>query len=383
MQIDQVTSPVQVWISDSQTHVKVTIAAAAAEQFKRAHRKRITQGTLGAIFQLTSFEIVAQHHGPKKTKITMLINELNHIGSDGSSAFGRPRPIECLEDIQELLDELQAFRAKDATSTQNIKASAMPKNVLPLSSRPSSISSLDADEDLSQALFATQAPHIGSKKRLRAEFGGQVNVGLTDAGRVDDDGPLDPRVEAASDAPIFNQDSGVDVAGKAASATTTEPRSRKLVENQNRANTLSNVEGSLGREDAKVQIMQPPSNDLHAEKKFNLLNLLGGQSKPKAFEVKLPAGRTVSDQEGASSEKPALPPKASMDSSPEPPQPQRLSSLSITNSKDPVPKVRNRVDGMEITNEPALASVLGQRKPSQRVSKRRRVCISLLHATVY
>ena len=289
MQIDQATSPIQVWISDSQTHVKVTIATAAAEQFKRAHRKRITEGTLGAIFQLTNFEIVAQYYGPKKTKITMLIHELTHIGSDGSSAFGSPRPIECLEHIQAVLDELQTFRAKDASKATK-KDCVLPWYEPSASSRPSSVSSLEPSENLSQAMFATQAPRPGSKKRSRAEADGQVLSGPTLEGRAD------ARKNPAPNGSASNLESDERFAQKRATIidSNTAPQD---------ANDRTNALGQRAREVADVQTYGPASIDALAKQKVNLLNLLAGKPNPKVLELQAQNVRRGANRDTASLEK--------------------------------------------------------------------------------
>ena len=305
MQIDQATSPIQVWISDSQTHIKVTIATAAAEQFKRAHRKRITEGTLGAIFQLTNFEIVVQYYGPKKTKITMLINELTHIGSDGSSAFGSPRPIECLEHIQAVLDELQTFRAKDASKATR-KDCILPWHEPSGSSQPSSVSSLETSENLSQAMFATQAPRPGSKKRSRAEADGQVLTGPTVEGGADIRNIPGPSDWAAPNVLTSNIESD----GRFAQKRATDIDSDTAPQD---ANDTTNALGKRAREVTDAQTNGPASIDALAKQKVNLLNLLAGKSNPKVLELQAQNARKRANRDTASLEKPAQIREASME----------------------------------------------------------------------
>ena len=306
MQIDQATSPIQVWISDSQTHVKVTIATAAAEQFKRAHRKRITEGTLGAIFQLTDFEIVAQYYGPKKTKITMLINELTHIGSDGSSAFGSsPRPIDCLEHIQAVLDELQTFRAKDASKATR-KDSVLPWHEPSGSSRPSSVSSLEPSENLSQAMFATQAPRAGFKKRSMAEADGQVLTGPTVERGADVRKAPGPSDWAAPNILISNLESD----GRFAQKRPTNIDSDTVPQD---ADDTTNALGQQTRKVADAQTNGPASIDALAKQKVNLLNLLAGRSNPKVLELQGQNFRKGVNRDTAILEKPAQIREASME----------------------------------------------------------------------
>ena len=156
----------QLWLSDSKTLLKVIVAAAAAERFEREHKRRVTEGTLGALIQILDYEIVAQHHGPKRTKITMLINNFQHIGSDGSPAFGNPCSIECQPPIIELLDKLQTLRAQEQPSSQSLASFKAARDHIDSPSQANSTSSADDGRDRSQG-FATQIPRLQSKKRLR------------------------------------------------------------------------------------------------------------------------------------------------------------------------------------------------------------------------
>jgi len=362
-----VTSPIHVWISDSQAYLKVTISAPAAEHFKRVHRKQITQGTLGGIFQLTNFEIVAQHHGPKKTKITMLIHELNHIGSDGSCAFGRPRPIECLEDIQDLLDEFHAFRAKDAISRVANNDLALPERFIPLSSRTSSISSLDAGEDLGQAAFATQAPHHNFKKHGGAAVDAKPDVRLIDADRIKDEVDLGVRSPASSKGLISDMEPQEHIGDNPSSVTHVERR---------KAIAILGVGGSNGGEDLGMQAGHPLSNDGLSEKKIELLNLLAGKPKPRTFEVQILAVESGPIREVARLEKPAPPPDASVNEFPsEELQPQRAPILPATESKDLEIKDTDVLDGHETTNASRSTPKAMSKKPPNRVTKPLRVCI--------
>ena len=144
--------------------MKVIISASAAERFEREEERRVTEGTLGAVIQILDYEIVAQHHGPKRTKITMLINNFKHIGSDGSASFGTPCSIECLPPIIEVLEKLQTLRAQEHQTSQ-LPASLKPE-IDPVS-QSNSMSSADDNADRSQTIFATQVPQLQSRKRLR------------------------------------------------------------------------------------------------------------------------------------------------------------------------------------------------------------------------
>ena len=164
-QIEEFSRTVQLWLSDTKTLLKVIVAAAAAERFEREHKRRVTEGTLGAVIQILDYEIVAQHHGPKRTKITMLINNFRHIGSDGSPPFGNPSSLECQPPIIELLEKLQKLRAQEQPSSQSL--APFKAATIVSASQANSVSSADDSLDKSQAEFATQIPRLQSKKRLR------------------------------------------------------------------------------------------------------------------------------------------------------------------------------------------------------------------------
>lgn len=370
------TSPIHVWISDSEAYVKVTISAPAAEHFKRTHRKQITKGTLGGIFQLTNFEIVAQHHGPKKTKITMLIHELNHIGSDGSCAFGRPRPIECLEDIQDFLDEFHAFRAQDAISREAINDLALPKPFIPLSSRTSSISSPDTGEDLSQAAFATQVPHLGLKKHARAAADAKSDVGLIDADPIKDKVDLRARSRASSKGLISDTEPHENIGDRPTSATDVGADTRVLVESRCEANAVFSVGGSNGREDLVMETVHPTGNDGLSKQRIDLLSLLAGKTKPRTLEVQIPAAKIGPIREATGLQKPATPPEASVNKLPlEEVQPQRAPILPTTASKDLRIKDFDVLDGHEITNASRSTPKAVSKKSPNKVTKPLRVCI--------
>lgn len=370
------TSPIHVWISDSQVHAKVTISASAAELFKRIYRKQITQGTLGGIFQLANFEIVAQHHGPKKTKITMLIHELNHIGSDGSCAFGRPRPIECLEDIQELLDEFHAFRAQDAISREASSDLALHKRFVPLSSRTSSISSCDTGEDLSQAAFATQVPHLGLKKHARATADARSDIGPVNADQVRD--KVDPGARSPASSKGRNSDiePHEHIGDRPTNATDIEADTRNTVEGIRKANAILSVGGSNGREDLVMRTVLPTSDDGLSKQKIDLLSLLAGKIKPKTLAVQIPAVKNGPFRDVVGLQKPATPPEASVKKSPqEELQPRRAPILLTTESKDFEIKEFDVLDGHGVTNVSRSTPKAVSKKPPYRVTKPLKVCI--------
>ena len=226
-----------------------------------------------------------QHHGPKKTKVTMLIQELQHLGSDGSVAFFLPRPIECLEDIQELLTEFQALRAQGATSTQSTKTLQQEDRSLPSPSPACSTFNIESEETLSQERFATQAPRVRSTKRTRVGSSGEEALEShinqtrnTSSQNGENKTALNYQsVHKASDLGEKTHESGIKVLPF------------KLVESRNKANGLGNIEDNLANQAGYNQTSQPPAADELSKKQFHLLRLLDKKTKPKMTEVTVPA----------------------------------------------------------------------------------------------
>lgn len=146
--------------------------AAEATFFPEGDRKRVTDRTLGGLVQLLDYEIVAQCHGPKRTKLSMVVTKLKHTGSDGSGVFGNPCHVESLQPVIEMLDQLERLRAQESPVRQSLTPFKPPKDIpskdhAPSPSQATSISSADDNLDKSQALFATQVPGLPSRKRRR------------------------------------------------------------------------------------------------------------------------------------------------------------------------------------------------------------------------
>ena len=367
------------FISDSKTHVQVTIATAAAEQFQRAHRKRITEGTLGAIFQLTDFETTVEYYGPRRTTVSMLIHELNHIGSDGSSAFGSPRPIECLQDIKTVLTELQAFSTRDRKSTKTDRDRLATSHVLSHQYRSGSSPSSEPGEDLSQAAFATQAPRLLPGKPSRFGTHGRMTSGaivdqaantekLNDSGNiVDSEGSI----------------SGQRAAGNGARATAKmigeiEPHS--LIESRSNGNGSGNVRRKSGKEGAEVHIRQSTNIDAFEKQKMNLLNLLGGKPTFKAIEVQqfAPTDGAGANQKIAIPEQPTSKSKTDTEvATSEVAQLQDPPGHGIEVSVHPGHDVPDASGVPAIIEKHPLGSVRRTIRPSKGITKQRTVCLLL------
>ena len=149
--------------------MRATFTPAATQKWYINNRRRFTAHWLGGIIQLRSFEIVANHSGPRADRLTLLITDFNTIGSEGSGSFGTPRPFEVLEEQKELLQQLSNLR------TQQINRNYSP-SLVDQSDTPSTQSQVDSvpssDEcDLNSQLgFATQVPQPERSDRSANNF---------------------------------------------------------------------------------------------------------------------------------------------------------------------------------------------------------------------
>lgn len=146
--------PVKLVLSDKSISIPATIASGAVNAFEKKYRKRITERTQGGIIQLLQFEIVVTHLGEPSEKLTLLVQEFKHIGSDGSGTFGHPQPITEKLSLQKLLTELKAFRDQEAARPRSNQDGLEIRSA---SSEKSSNGSYDEHDDY-QRDFATQKP---------------------------------------------------------------------------------------------------------------------------------------------------------------------------------------------------------------------------------
>ena len=125
-------------------------------QFEEEHGRRITAKTKGGVFQIRKYEIVVTHLGPRDSQLTLLIQQLRHLGSDGEATFGHPQSIEEKEGIEKFLNELKDYRQKQSTNS----ALAPYPDDYSRETSEENIASSDCYNDgkRSQIEFATQAP---------------------------------------------------------------------------------------------------------------------------------------------------------------------------------------------------------------------------------
>ena len=156
MQQDRPDEPLQAGLSDSVNRIDATISKNAVDRFTKKTRKRLTDGTIGGLIQLQEFEIVVTHLGARQKRMTLLVTNFKHLGSNGSGVMSVPRAIQDAPQVKVLLDKLKLYREgapkSKAPSTQQLD------NEEP--SLASQLHGSSPDDDLleSQTIFATQAP---------------------------------------------------------------------------------------------------------------------------------------------------------------------------------------------------------------------------------
>ena len=161
-QLETFEDPIEAWVSDSITRLKVVFATSAVDRYRRETRKRLTQHSLGGLIQIKDFEILAIHVGPRPLRVTFLIQDFQSIGSDGSGGFGVPRPLDNLPEVTKLLDRLQELRSK--APSKGSRDFSTGKGADDHDSPPGTQSEKkyssrgDRSRSASQEFFATQLP---------------------------------------------------------------------------------------------------------------------------------------------------------------------------------------------------------------------------------
>ena len=161
--------PIRATISDKFTRINAMIAVSASREYQHTQRKPLTEGKVGGLIQIQDFEIVATHLGPRTDRLTLLVKEFKSLGSDGSTGFGVPRPIESIDgEKYGLLEKLRKLRTQEkVTSTQGPSAreSSAAASSMQSQFRTKPLSNSVPQE--SQAGFATQVPNVRDLQKSR------------------------------------------------------------------------------------------------------------------------------------------------------------------------------------------------------------------------
>ena len=261
---------IEAWVSDSITRLQVRFATSAAHKYRAETRKRLTQDSLGGILQITEFEILATHLGPRPSRLTILIKDFQNLGSVGSGGFGFPRRLNDLPEIIKLLDRLQMLRSQGCSKArQNLITGedAEDRDLQFGSQSEINYSSPDnRSPPASQDVFATQV----SRSRLvkSSDLHAWNSKNASDHGESNDLPSLKRIMKSSLDSAAKSLD--------VLSSTTTA----KVIANINAANTSSHLRtsGSPSRENPEMVDNQPKRDDT----KNRLLQLLSNKQAPKS-----------------------------------------------------------------------------------------------------
>ena len=221
--------------------VRATIASSATTKHASTKKKQITKDTLGGLIQILDFEIVATHLGARSERATILINDFKIIGSEGSGAFGCPRPLESLPEVVELLDRLKISRTRGTQGSQPRSRLGSQMEGSPANSPLDGIS-----HEASQSIFATQIPSGFSERPLGAGGGVQQTVNKDSTRRKSEDTTDE----------IYATDA----------QTKTGRLSAKLKEKTNGKRNVNSAEALLGLLASKQPVNRPASKQIITKK---------------------------------------------------------------------------------------------------------------------
>ena len=151
-------APVQAVLSDKTTRIGARISSSATREYEEKEKRAFTKGTAGGLIQITEFEIVATHLGPRSDRLTLLVNDFKLIGSNGSAVSSVPRPIESPDKgCFALLDRLIGMRAHEkACSSQGHSTRESSATTSSSHAHSQSVAISSNGVPNSQAVFATQ-----------------------------------------------------------------------------------------------------------------------------------------------------------------------------------------------------------------------------------
>lgn len=260
---------IEAWVSDSITRLQVRFATSAAHKYREETRRRLTQDSLGGILQITDFEILATHLGPRPSRLTFLIKDFQNVGCVGSGGFGCPRALNDLPEIIELLDRLQILRSQGRSKAHQSLITGKDAEDRDLqfgSQSETQYSSPDnRSRPASQEIFATQVSRSQLVKSSDLHAWSSKNT--SDHGESNDSPSLDPIMKSSLDSATRSME--------LLSCTTTA----EVIANTNAANSTSHLRtsGSPSRKNPGMVDNEKKRPDRASE----LLQLLPNNRAPK------------------------------------------------------------------------------------------------------
>ena len=138
--------------------MEAVIAGNATRMYFQEEKRPLTQGTVGGIVQIQSFEIVATHIGPRSSRLALYVKGFKFLGPGGEGRYGIPRPIEVIDKQQHLIERLKGLRDREPP-VSNFGSLNHQSSSIPLSAKnPSPSSSGDPSQSAMEDTFMTQLP---------------------------------------------------------------------------------------------------------------------------------------------------------------------------------------------------------------------------------
>ncbi|KAI9782651.1 MAG: hypothetical protein M1835_003963 [Candelina submexicana] len=161
--------PYQATLSDSFTSIEATFASGAAEGFTAQQGRRLTKETGGSVLNIKKYEILVEAQDPDAPHVSLLVQDFDHLGCDGSGTFGHPRNIGSRKRVRALLHDIYCQKNKVEGSV--VSDNDNLETVSSARSRPVEMPGSDTGDGgggqpVSQMDFATQLPPMKTRTKL-------------------------------------------------------------------------------------------------------------------------------------------------------------------------------------------------------------------------
>ncbi|KAI9879517.1 MAG: hypothetical protein M1830_008310 [Pleopsidium flavum] len=166
IQFETYEDPIKALLSDSHSSIQATFASSAVKEYTAKHRRRITEQAKGAIIGISEYEIVATHLGPEQSSVTLLVQDLQFCGCQGSGTFGRPVPVERRHRASKLVRQLRELKSVEVLDSSHQSQKDDPTTPSPVRSQVEAVTSdggSDAQEN--KSVLATQVGFVSQMPR--------------------------------------------------------------------------------------------------------------------------------------------------------------------------------------------------------------------------
>ncbi|KAI9706721.1 MAG: hypothetical protein M1836_003732 [Candelina mexicana] len=160
--------PYQATLSDSFTSLEATFTSAAAEGFTAQQGRRLTKETSGSVLIIKKYEILVEAQDPDAQHVSLLVQDFDHLGCDGSGTFGHPQNIGSRKRVRALLHDIRC--QKNRLGVPVVSDNHNLETVSSARSQLDEIPGSDTGEGgggqpVSQLDFATQLPPMKTRTK--------------------------------------------------------------------------------------------------------------------------------------------------------------------------------------------------------------------------